>query len=244
MARVPPNSALVGPAYRLLMAASLPRLAARRDRASRALFRALWTTALGRIPQEERQWIGRIEARRAELASADASPFVQWMSIAPVWGRFLMRTVRELAPRSCLELGTGFGISAAYQAAALELNGGGSLTTLEGAKEWADIAERGFSELGLARVETLVGPIEQTFAAAAGSGPFDYVFVDAEHSEQAIRSYFHLMAPHLSPGAVVVFDDIDWSEGTWRSWQAVRRHERVVRSASLGRMGVAIIRAA
>ena len=34
-----------------------------------------------------------------------------------------MRTVRELSPSACLELGAGFGISAAYQGAALELNG-------------------------------------------------------------------------------------------------------------------------
>ncbi|MGH7317339.1 MAG: O-methyltransferase [Candidatus Rokuibacteriota bacterium] len=232
--------------------------------------RALLTTALDRIDPAEREWTGKIESRRGELLEERALTSPVFDSGAPgpkgdlgvlhepvpvevasilmsqptLWCVLLMRLVRELRPSSCLELGTAFGISGAYQAAALELNGEGSLTTLEGAREWADIAEQGFSELGLARVETLVGPIEQTFAAAADSGPFDYVFVDAEHSEQAIRSYFHLMTPHLSSGAVVVFDDIDWSEGAWRSWHAVRRHERVARSASLGRMGVAIIGAA
>jgi len=79
---VPPDSRAVGFAYRVLMAASLPRLAARPDAASRALRRALWTTALGRVPREERAWIARIEARRAEMASGDASKFARWMSIA------------------------------------------------------------------------------------------------------------------------------------------------------------------
>jgi methyltransferase family protein len=252
------------------MTAFVPPVAWSRAPTARPVARALLTTALDRMDPDEREWTRKIESRRRELLEdrAVTEPVFDpgapgpkgdlgvlyepvpvevaslLMSLPTLWCVLLMRLVRELVPSSCLELGTAFGISGAYQAAALELNGGGSLTTLEGARDWADIAEQGFSELGLGRVETLVGPIEETFAAAARSGPFDYAFVDAEHSEQAIRSYFHLMAPHLSPGAVVVFDDIDWSEGTWRSWQAIRRHERIARSASLGRMGVAIIRAA
>jgi predicted O-methyltransferase YrrM len=252
------------------MTALAPPVAWSRAPTARPVARALLTTALERMDPAEREWARKIESRRRELLSdrevtepvfdpgapgprGDLGVLYEpvpvevaslLMSLPALWCALLMRLVRELRPRTCLELGTAFGISGAYQAAALELNGAGSLTTLEGAREWADIAEQGFDELGLARVETRVGPIEQTFAEAARSGPFDYVFADAEHSEQAIQSYFHLMAPHLSHGAVVLFDDIDWSEGTWRAWQAIRRHERVARSASLGRMGVAIIRAA
>ena len=74
----------------------------------------------GSAAPAERAWIERIEARRAELAASEVSQFAQWASIAPVWGRLLMRTVRELQPRTCLELGAGFGISAAYQGAALK----------------------------------------------------------------------------------------------------------------------------
>ena len=50
------------------------------------------------------------------------TPPFQW-SMPRIWARFLMRLVGELAPRSCIELGTGFGISAMYQAAALETAG-------------------------------------------------------------------------------------------------------------------------
>src|SRR5688572_21226429 len=121
------------------MAAALPRVALRSDRPSRALAAALRDSVIGRMSPDEREWLARIEARRSRLPELlthardsaghhgtllpDTTRAVRWMSIPSVWGRFLMRLVRELAPRSCLELGTGFGLSTAYQAAALELNG-------------------------------------------------------------------------------------------------------------------------
>jgi predicted O-methyltransferase YrrM len=242
-ARVPPSSPLVGPAYRLLMGAFAPRLAARGDDASRALFRALWTTALGRIPREERAWVARIEARRAELASAEASPFVRWMSIAPVWGRFLMRTVRELSPRSCLELGTGFGISAAYQAAALELNGAGTLTTIERNEGLGGIAEEGFSRLGLkSRVEFRLRPLPDSLGSVLEPmGPIDYAFLDADHTEDATLAHFATLLPHLREGAIVVLDDINWSDGMRGAWKSIAANERVSTRLQLRRVGILVI---
>jgi predicted O-methyltransferase YrrM len=243
MARVPPSSALVGPAYRLLMAASLPRLAARRDRGSRALFRALWTTALGRIPQEEREWIGRIQARRAELASGDISPFARWTSIAPVWGGFLMRTVRELSPRSCLELGTGFGFSAAYQAAALELNGTGTLTTVERDEGLGEIAKEGLSRLGLdRRVEFRLGSIDDSLSdVLEDADRIDYAFLDADHSESATLAHFATLLPHLRGGSIVVLDDINWSDGMRQAWRSIARNELVSTWVELRRVGIVVI---
>ena len=159
------------------MAGRVPRLAARRDRASRAVARALGSTALGLGGGGERTWIDRIEARRDELesertaVSPDFDPasegvtaswfegiegpvpiwaIARMFSIPSTWGAFLLRLIRQLSPSSCLELGAGLGLSAAYQAAALELNGSGSLVTLEGAEAWAVVAEQGLDELGLA----------------------------------------------------------------------------------------------
>jgi predicted O-methyltransferase YrrM len=227
----------------MLMAASAPRLAARRDRASRALHRALWTTAIGRIPREERAWIARVEDRRAELLAGEAGPVVRWASIAPVWGRFLMRTVRELAPRSCLELGTAFGISAAYQAAALELNGAGTLTTVERNEGVTAIAEEGFSRLGLSRrvairVESLPDSLGSVLEPMS---PIDYAFLDADHTENATLAHFAMLLPHLREGAIVVLDDINWSDGMWRAWKSIAANERVSTVLKLRRVGIIVI---
>ncbi|MGH7317340.1 MAG: O-methyltransferase [Candidatus Rokuibacteriota bacterium] len=162
------------------------------------------------------------------------------MSLPPVWCLLLMRLVRTMRPRSCLELGTGFGISGAYQAAALELNGTGRLTTVEGAAEWAEIARRGFMELGLSRVEPVVGPIAEMLADAR-LGPFDHVLVDAEHTEEAMLAAFEMLLPDLSTNAVVVFDDIDFYEGSRRAWSRVKRHPNVSAAVGLRRFGIAIV---
>lgn len=152
-----------------------------------------------------------------------------------------MGIVRELGPRTSLELGTGFGISGSYQAAALELAGRGRLVTLDIA-QWADEAERGFAELGLAaRVELRRGDIDQVLPGLLEDvAELDYAFVDAEHTEDATISYFDALSPYLAPGAVVVVDDVTWPEGGKRAWRAIRHRPGVARSVGLGRVGVIV----
>jgi predicted O-methyltransferase YrrM len=255
---------------RASMVGWLPRLAGRRDPTSRALVRALRTTALGRIPDEEREWIGRIEARRRELAAdrkavpprfepGSKDGTAAWFatveepvairgisalfSIPAEWGVFQMRLVRELAPESCLELGTGVGLSAAYQAAALELNGAGALTTLEGAHAWGAIAEQGLAALGLAgRGEVRLGVIDDTLPEVAQrTAPIDYAFLDADHTEEATCEHFDILLPNMSPGAAVLLDDITLSRGMRRAWKAIRGREGISASLDLGRMGVVVV---
>jgi predicted O-methyltransferase YrrM len=157
------------------------------------------------------------------------------------WVLVLMRLVRELAPRSCVELGTGLGISTAYQAAALELNGDGRLSTLDVSPERAAIAEQGLSELGLDRAEVRVGRIEEELAEVLGSlSPVEYALVDAEHTEEATLGYFAALIPHLAENAVVVFDDIPWTNELRRTWRAIRRNDRVSLGIGLGRLGIAV----
>lgn len=251
------------------MAGRAPWLAARRGAASRALARALWTTAVGAFSSEERAWISRIEAYRRELASdqtltppsfgSHSQALPGWasaadrplavsdtsssMSIPPLECRLLVRLIGELGPRSCVELGTGFGISTAYQAAALKLNGAGGLITLDAATEWARIARRGLSGLGLnGSVEMRVGPIDGTLAEVLDAiAPIDYALLDADHTERATLQHFEALLPHLADVAVVVLDDINWTAEMRRAWKAVRRHERVESGVGLGRLGVTVI---
>jgi predicted O-methyltransferase YrrM len=237
------------------MAASLARLAPRRDATSRALARTARTIAFDRIPPDERRWGERIEARRRELQSREGSarPFEEslptsvaaasiWTPIPSMWGQFLMRLVRELRPQSCLELGTGIGISAAYEAAALKVNGGGRLITLDGSPEWAAIAEEGISSLGLEGVEFAVGPISESLPGVLERlAPVDYALVDAEHTEEATIGYFEGIVPHMAPQGVMVFDDIPWTRELWRTWKRIVHDDRVAAGFALGRMGVAVV---
>jgi hypothetical protein len=80
----------------------------------------------------------------------------------PYWCRLLFHLIRGWRPSTCIEMGTAVGISAAYQAAALKLNGSGRLTTLEGAEGLAAVARRNFRNLGLDTVEVRIGRFQDT----------------------------------------------------------------------------------
>lgn len=249
------------------MTASLVRLAAARDPAAGSLARALRTTLLGQVSAEEREWIDRIEAKRGELSASGAltgPPFdpaaeasggrsavdgnrttvafaSELMSLPPAWCLLLMRLVRELSPRFCVELGTAFGISTAYQAAALELNGTGTLTTFEGSAAWGELAERNLSALGLGAVEIRVGPIDETLPSALEpGGAVDFAFIDAEHQADAALEQFRIISPRLAPGALLVLDDVNWTE--MRQVHATIGGQRgVSTSLTSGRLGFSVL---
>jgi predicted O-methyltransferase YrrM len=253
--RLTPDSGAKSAAHRLAMLRAFAGARLGRDRTSRAVARALRTTSLNRIPADERAWIDRIEAWRKELADSAARPdlaelgvhdvraAVKWMSVPPLLGRFLMRLVRELEPRSCLELGTGFGFSGAYQAAALELNRAGRLVSVDVSNLWAGIAREGFSGLGIERVEVRVGEASETLSGAIRScAPVDYVFIDSDHQEAAMLETLETLLPNLSAGSVVVFDDVGFSIPEMeRAWRKIAAHPGVAHSLRFGRMGVAVV---
>lgn len=269
---IPPDSVAVAAAHRTLMGLQARRIRSHRHPAAPALAQALADTALGREPPDEREWVDRIERLRAAIpfamvaaetgsatgagaeegepgphggeptALGEAWAICRWASTPPVWGRFLLRLVRELSPASCLELGTGFGISAYYQGAALELNERGNLVTLD-FNEAARIAEDGFSELGLDhRIELRYGDIDETLPRLLERiAPIDYVLLDAEHSEAATIRHFDAVLPYLADGAIAVLDDVGQTEGMKRAWRAVIGRERVQLSVPLRRLGVVAV---
>lgn len=158
----------------------------------------------------------------------------------------LFRLIRELKPRVCIELGTALGISACYQAAALKLNGAGKLVSLEGAASLAAIAARNFTALGLdGHVEVVCGRFQDTLPEVLAAHPsVDYAFIDGHHDEAATVRYFNAFLPALAGNAVVVFDDIQWSEGMRRAWDAIRANENARATVNLGSMGLITVAAA
>lgn len=165
-------------------------------------------------------------------------------SKAPLWAAVLFHLIRHRKPGTCFELGTCLGISACYQSSALELNGLGQLTSFEGVPSFASIATKNLALLGLAhRASVVVGRFADTLPGAlAKAGGIDYAFIDGHHDEHATISYFEALLPHLSAGAMLVFDDIDWSQGMQRAWKRISEDSRVDVSIDLGKMGVCLAR--
>jgi predicted O-methyltransferase YrrM len=229
---------------------------------------AIDATLAGDFTPDERRWIERIEALRSELnrnnnplPTGDTAttartleqviPNPQPCTIAEAcaasksyfWTLLLFKLVRALRPTTAIELGTCLGISAAYQAAALELNGRGRIVTLEGSASRAAQSRRNLESLNLTNVTVVTGIFEDTLdSTLRDSAPIDYAFIDGHHDEHATLKYHEQFLPHLVDDAVVVFDDITWSPGMRRAWQTLQQHPNVAASIDLLNVGLCIVK--
>lgn len=216
-----------------------------------------------RLTAEERAWTDRVERERERLAESDAvlrtplrdyslddshshvfedrlGELVLRASKAPEAARFLFALVRRLRPDRVLELGTALGVSAAYQGAALSLNGVGSMVTIDASAARMEVAREVLSRLALGDVvEARLGRFAAELPSVL-SEPVGYAFVDGHHDEQATLEYLELIHPALEFPGIVVFDDIGWSDGMERAWKKLRSDSRLAGSAEVLGMGVCV----
>lgn len=221
----------------------------------------------GQHTPAERRWIRRIEALRKFLLTSpevfDMTDFgagprssatppsertighMTRSSKPPRWADLLFQLVRSTGATSLLEMGACVGISAAYQGAALELNDAGRLISLEGVKALQARSARTLEELGLAdRAEVRLGEFGATLPGAIDDlAPIDYAFIDGNHQEKATVDYAEQLHPHLADEALLIFDDIDWSDGMARAWQTIVADQRYALTVDLRSVGLAVVSA-
>ena len=249
----------------------LPRLRtrrlARRLRSARdPVLEAIGTALEYRPSAAEAEWIARIEAERSRLEGSDEvlrTPLYDY-SLDPAHEHVfedrvgdlcrraskpadaalvLFALLRLLRPERALELGTALGISGAYHGAALELNGGGTLTTIDASKARVEVARGVLARLSLdGAVDSRLGRFQDVVPDVLSEGPVGYAFIDGHHDEHATLEYLDLVHPHLTAPAVVVFDDIAWSEGMERAWAALRADDRAEAAVEVLGMGICVYR--
>lgn len=222
-----------------------------------ALAAAVGATIDHRLDPGEREWVDRIEALRQRLLANDdplgegvdpglGTPADKTVGEAAVgtsprhWGIVLMKLVRELGATTCLELGTSLGISAAYMAAGMSLDGGlGRVITLEGSGFRADRALRHWDELGLTQPEVVLGDFDETLGpAVTEAGTVDCAFLDGNHEPGPTLRYTDQILAGLAPRGILAFDDIGWSQGMTEAWRAVSTDPRVEVALDLQKMGI------
>lgn len=248
-----------GPANRL--PESLEELVASPQSTLSAVGEAVADAVLERLDPQEQRWVEELEQLRKRIyestqevsislpnrrgidKTAPLGEIAQLRSKRPEWTHLLFLLTRRLRPARVLELGTCVGISAGYLAAGLHLNGSGQLVTLEGATALADLARRHLDELGLSeRTEVVTGLFRDTLASTLERfHPIDLAFIDGHHDEQATQEYFEELLSVAARPAVVVFDDIAWSDGMVRAWQVLMEHPSVGQVVDLNRVGICVV---
>jgi predicted O-methyltransferase YrrM len=102
-----------------------------------------------------------------------------------------------------LEIGTSYGYSGLWLAAALQTNGG-KLTTIEKEQRKSDVAATHFADAGLSNVVTCrVGQAMGIIETLAG--PFDFVLNDAD--KENCQAYVEALLPKMAARGVIVTDN-------------------------------------
>jgi len=154
-----------------------------------------------------------------------------------LWGGFLHLCAREAGARSVIELGTCAGLSAYYLGSAPSVE---RLITIEGSTALAEIARDTLSALGdKAQVvnATFNDALDELVPACA---PIDLAYIDGHHEKVATLTYFERLRPTLSRGALLLFDDISWSQDMRDCWNQICRLPGMSDCIDLGVVGLCI----
>ena len=120
-------------------------------------------------------------------------------------GRILSLLSKMLRPKTVLEVGTFTGYAALCLAEGLAP--GGRLHTVEGNRETAFLARKNFAASPFAdRIELHVGQARELLPALPPV--FDLVFLDGD--KRGYPDYFHELVGRLSPGGLLLADNILW----------------------------------
>ena len=177
------------------IAGLLTQLFAQADRGDSAAFERA-DAALKKLghPPDQRQ--------RAELMRD------VYMPVSPDVGRLLYVLARSRGAKVIVEFGTSFGISGIHLAAALrDAGSGGRLVATELDPIKAERAAHNFRAAGLSElIDLRVGDAFETLKAGLVGG-IDLLLLDGW--KEAYLPMLRFLEPQLSPGALVVADDLD-----------------------------------
>lgn len=153
--------------------------------------------------------IARTDVHR-ELVAATEEAVGEWsiMQISPEQGPLLTFLARLVGAREAVEIGTFTGLSALCIAEGLGSDG--HLTCFDVSEEYVSVGRPFWERAGVAgRIDVVIGPAAETFAAFTPTRPVDLVFIDADKPGYA--TYYGLAMERMAPGGLIVFDNALYS---------------------------------
>lgn len=146
----------------------------------------------------------------------------RYWSVPKKDGEFLNFFIKTMKAKQVLEVGTSQGYSAIWMGLALKETGG-HLTTIEIERKRFDLAKKYINQAGLGHLTTLIlGDAHQEIPRL--SGPFDFIFLDADKDGQV--DYFQKLYPHkiLAGGVIAVHNAIHYAKSMGDYLDLLRQH--------------------
>jgi predicted O-methyltransferase YrrM len=155
------------------------------------------------------------------------------------YARLLYRIIKYYKPCNVLELGTSFGITTAYMAAATQ----NAVCTIEGSPAISAIANETLSAAEFKNAVIITGPFSLTLGPVlSGIRLIGLSFVDGHHDKAATIRYFRDLLEHTDENSMLLFDDIHWSKGMEEAWEIIKNDPAVTMSIDLFFIGIVLLR--
>ena len=161
-------------------------------------------------------------------------------SLKPVkYGQLLYRIVKYYQPKTILELGTSFGVTSSYLAAA---DPNAKLFTIEGSPAIANIARKTFQETRLNNIQLTEGDFNAALPSLLTKlNSIDLAFIDGNHRKEPTLDYFQQLLRHSNASTILIFDDIHWSEEMEDAWTTIQQSLKVTLTIDLFFIGIVFV---
>lgn len=164
----------------------------------------------------------------------------RYSSVPRKYGILLSNLSAEFGKPSILELGTSFGISTMYMAAAAPDS---TVHTVEGCRSAANIAAACFRKAGLSNIELHCGAFDDVLPALKKDMPAPgLVFIDGNHRKEPLVKYCREIAGFSDDNTVIVIDDIHSSAEMESAWKEAMQTGKVTLAIDLFRFGILFFR--
>jgi len=142
-----------------------------------------------------------------QALAANAAAGLPSIDVSAPQGKLIHLLARMMGARRALEIGTLGGYSTIWLASALPHDG--RLVTLERSARHAEVARKNVARAGLAaKVEVRTGAALDALPRieAEGLGPFDFVFIDADKTNNG--AYLQWALKLSRPGTAIMVDNV------------------------------------
>lgn len=182
-----------------------------------------------------------------EIFGSDSTALVKDISkqaASPeIWAKLHYALTKNLKAENYLEIGTNLGVSGSYILSALKENPDSNFVTMEGIEALCEISKKQFLTISNEENFRIIqGLYEHTFPLVMDlSFNFDIIFIDGNHQKEPTLQYFNSLKSKINSPVVIVFDDINWSDGMKETWGIISKDNLVNYALDFYKLGIVII---
>nr|HMP31339.1 class I SAM-dependent methyltransferase [Saprospiraceae bacterium] len=149
--------------------------------------------------------------------------------------RVLFNLVNYLKPQRSLELGTSLGLASMYMASARKKS---IVDTVEANADLVKIASHNATKLNLSNINFHQNTFDAILKNISSNITYDFIYLDGNHTYESTIGYMQKLQHNMTNKAVVMIDDIHWSEGMYSAWNLLSRQDSVQASIETSYFGL------